>query len=168
MKFLFSLVLLITSFAVNAQTPVLVNTLESDNETYIQFVERTARYVNEWTNNSKVELCGIFTQNGSMYRVILSTNYSQLSCKMVFVTNGDMVTGDSIHSHPEVDNLGRLRVTRQTNEQDGDFTRGRPYVKISNHSFSPMDYAVGNGFLVVEGKLYYQHGKNTQVFVTNL
>lgn len=168
MKFLLPLILTVASFTANAQNPVLVNTLESSNETYPQFIERAARFIDEWTAESNVELCGILTHKDGTYRVILSTNYSQLSCKMSFFTTGDNFTGDTIHSHPKVDNWGRIRVTPETNAQDADFVDGKRYVKISNQSFSLMDYNLGSGFLVVEGKLYYQNGRGTQVLVTEL
>lgn len=167
MKYLLSL-LLIYSFTASANNSVIVNTFESENEVKSEFIERTARFIDTWTADNKVEICGLITERDSTYRVILTTNYSQLSCNMTYVTDGDTFTGDSIHSHPPVDNLGRIRVTRKTHEQDGDFVNGRSYVKISNHSFSLMDYRLGNGYLVVEGKLYYQHGLNTKTFVTNL
>lgn len=165
-------VMIISTFFISsafANDTTIVNTIESSTESYNEFVIKVAKFVNEWTAKNGVEICGAFTQNkNNTYTVILSTNKSQLSCNINYITNNEELTGDYIHSHPKVDNLGRIRVTSATRKKDGDFVENKEYIKISNHSFSPMDYNNGNGYLVVENKLYYQNGPNTQRFITNI
>lgn len=142
-------------------------------ETKERFMARVGTFLAYYTNNTGWEACGMVQEadNGDGWAVRLITNGSQIGCAQIkFDTPGYTNTNESIHSHP---GEGSLRVSLQDQRIRGDVGCGT-YVRVQPYDFSPQDYKVGAGYLVVPAgmfsgpKLLYQNGVGTSQHVDTL
>lgn len=142
-------------------------------ETKERFMSRVGTFLAYYTKNTGWEACGMIQQadNGEGWAVRLITNGSQIGCAQIkFDTPGYTNTDESIHSHPA---QGSLQVSLQDQRIRGDVGCGS-HVRVQPYDFSPQDYKVGAGYLVVPAgmfsgpKLLYQDGVGTSQHVATL
>ena len=124
-----------------------------------QFIIRVGTFLKGWTTDNGVEACGRIAEKDGAYSIILQTNDIQIWCDSNLIYRGWNDTGETIHSHPDTPKNGRLMLTMKTRQAIGISDAFR---KIKRHAFSEGDYAIP-GYLVDNGKLFYQNGKGTEV-----
>lgn len=139
-----------------------------EGETYHDFVMRIGRFMNGWTKSSHAEMCGILSEKEGQYFVILGTIGSQLSCTTNTIVVGSKPTGDTIHSHPALDPLGRIKITDQTRHIEGERVPPMSYMQVNTNIFSKGDYDSGPGFLIAEDMVKYQNGRGTMKVIGKL
>lgn len=121
------------------------------------FMMRVGKFLNAFTHATEHEACGMLMarEDGTGWRVRVSTNRSQLACASIrFDETGMRPTRETIHTHPS-----RTRYIH-ANARD---TRLRGFrcgssVIIAPFDFSDGDYENGPGYLVVDDMVYYQNG----------
>lgn len=152
---------------------VVGNYTSTPAESQDAFVLRVAEALAAWTDKTGTEACGpiVRTPTGAM-QVTLTTEKSQVVCLIsVQPPSGDTLTGNTIHSHPTDGGRHKVRLTHNDINAlqalgRGDFVaslRGLDIREVDAEpdTFSPDDYAAGPGYLVVGGRLLYQHGPDT-------
>ena len=155
MRYIIILLILI-SFNASARIMEFEST---SNETKQDFIIRVGLFLKGWTTDNGVEACGRIAVKDGAYSVILQTSGIQIWCDSNLIYNGWTDTGETIHSHPDTPKNGVLRLTAKTRQAIGISDAFR---KIKRHAFSEGDYAIP-GYLVDNGKLFYQNGKGTEI-----
>lgn len=180
---LFALALIASLFAapvlahgpqeVQVKAHLLGSHVSEPGETKEMFVLRVAAEMQRWTDLTGNEACGVLATDGQRWGVSLTTQQAQVLCFFAreVVPAGMTATGENIHSHPTPDK-GHLRITAETRQvlrdvgdrvllkRVKDANGGRLRVEVEG--FSTDDYAAGPGYLVVNGRLYFQAGRGTQ------
>ena len=128
------------------------------NETKQDFIIRVGLFLKGWTTDNGVEACGRIAVKDGAYSVILQTSGIQIWCDSNLIYNGWTDTGETIHSHPDTPKNGMLRLNQKTRQAVG---TSDPMRRIKRHTFSEGDYTIP-GYLVDNGKLFYQNGKGTE------
>lgn len=150
-------------------------------ESHDAFVRRVAQALKAWTDETGTEACGPIEQaKDGTYSVQLTTEKAQTVClQSTAPVAGMAYTGDNIHSHPSAKNGGyTVRLTGQDLVALEALGRGKLVDDLRRFhirtlhaepdTFSDDDYASGPGYLVVKGRLLYQHGKGTAAVVATL
>lgn len=111
-----------------------------------------------YTDAHNVEVCGVIARdpNGRL-GIILGTTNSPADCGFSHanVPAGFESTGETFHTHPHVDQRGRVKMTLAQRRQFGNF-------QAAAKDFSPQDYRDGPGYVYTSGMLLYQHGEGTR------
>lgn len=158
---------------VQVKAHLLGSHVSAPGETKEAFVLRVAAEMQRWTDRTGNEACGVLTTDGQRWGVSLTTQQAQVLCFFAreVVPAGMTATDENIHSHPTPDK-GHLRITAETRQvlrdvgdrvllkRVKDANGGRLRVEVEG--FSTDDYAAGPGYLVVNGRLYFQAGRGTQ------
>lgn len=125
------------------------------------FMKRLGRVIQDYTDTTGHEVCGMISQKNDQFAVRLSSDGVQLGCSLdkQEVVEGFAKTGVYVHSHPTGQNDSGRRVLR-VNERDRAWSRWRgerpPWDKTLyiTPGFSSDDIRFGNGWLVERGRLY--------------
>lgn len=146
-------------------------------ETKDAFVLRVAAVLDEWSRTEHTEACGPIAQYpDGRYVVALTTEKAQTMCiQSTAPPAGAVLTGDTIHNHPEpTSRSGMVRLgaddavaLRAAKDDMWRCARRRSgcWVNVKPYEFSGADYNGGAGYLVVAGRLLYQHGWRTSAVV---
>jgi hypothetical protein len=157
----------------------VVQTLQSSpGESEQDFVVDVAQYLNTWTAKTGFDACGpIVVNKDKQYEVTLITQRSQLFCYVnIEAPNNFALTGDSIHSNPNVDensfklnHQDKILLSQIYNPSYVKAFEKASHIRVVSCEFSNDDVENGAGYLVACGKLLYQDGKNTShvVYVFN-
>lgn len=143
-------------------------------ESKLDFVIRVAKELQKWTDLTSWEACGPIAKTADGYVIQLTTNKAQTLClRSTSVPEGSVAIGESIHSHPtsETGYVTFNDMDRAAHKAVHDWKfadRSIKTVMVEQHHFSPDDFKEGAGYLVNQGQLLYQHGKGTEVVVTQL
>ena len=155
-----------------------LGTLESrDGENKVDFLKRVGRVLDGYTATTQLEACGVIIERSNKeeategkWVVPMVTQMSHIACAAVITLPHDgIMTGETIHSHPAFEN-GRY----VANQADVKFFQGLHGKRIrrgqrmtlnqkGEPTFSSTDFAGGPGWLVEQGQLLFQNGRNNVV-----
>lgn len=140
------------------------------NEALPSFMKRLGRVMQDYTDLTGHEACGMLSQNSDQFAIRLSSDGVQLGCSLDKheIVEGFEKTGVYVHSHPSGKNDGGRRILR-VNERDRDWFKWRgerpPWHRILyiTPGFSSEDIHFGNGWLVERGRVYsHTKGRRTE------
>jgi hypothetical protein len=148
---------------------VLVDELiQTQTETQKDFLVRVGTELQDWAAKNKTEACGQIAANESgNWSVVIVTENAHAACgePRGALLPGYHFIGKTIHVHPQK----RTYIVNGYDEAMGDtgLALGQK-VPLDPERYSDADFASGPGYLVTNGKLYYQHGKGTEEVVAEL
>lgn len=138
-------------------------------ESLPNFMKRLGRVMQDHTNETGHEVCGMLSQNTERFAIRLSSDGVQLGCSLdkKEVVEGFQTTGLYVHSHPSGKNDGGRRIIK-VNERDRAWAKWRGErlgwhkVMYLTPGFSTEDVRFGNGWLVERGRVYsHTDGRKT-------
>lgn len=138
-------------------------------ESLPDFMKRLGRVIQDHTNETGYEVCGMLSQNSQGFAIRLSSDGVQLGCSLdkKEVVEGFNATGLYVHSHPSGKNDGGRRIIK-VNERDRAWAKWRGErlgwhkVMYLTAGFSSEDLLFGNGWLVERGRVYsHYNGRKT-------
>lgn len=125
------------------------------------FMKRLGRVMQNYTDSTGNEVCGMLSENRDGFAIRLSSDGVQLGCSLDKheVVDGFNPTGLYVHSHPSGKNDGGRRVLHIT-QRDREWSKWRGE-RLGWHKalylsagFSSEDLRFGNGWLVERGRVY--------------
>jgi hypothetical protein len=142
--------------------------VQTQSESFDQFLIRTAEELQDWAAKNKTEACGQLAQNDAgLWSVVIVSENAHAACgePRGALLTGYHFVGKSIHVHPQK----RSYIVNGSDSAMGDtgISIGMT-VPLEPEHYSKADYASGPGYLVTAGKLYYQHGEGTAEKVADL
>lgn len=169
MRFLLFLAFLVPGFALAGGTPspapwpqeLLGDYISEQGETRDAFVLRVSPVLERFTKATGFEACGVLATDGQRFGVRLASIGSVLACELRAseVPAGMSALNVSIHSHPAgVVQLTRAEIRRAAMAGNRALAGGRAQKVMPG--FSNPDFASGPGYLVADGKVYFQMGRD--------
>lgn len=151
-----------------------LGTMQShEGEELVDFLKRVGRVLHDFTSQTKFEACAAIGERDdhpNRYVAPIVTNGSHIACTPdpSFLTDA-RDTEQTIHSHPVGDQKGRFtykvnkvdqQLMRITSGQQRLLHQRHHLINGRNDTFSPQDFAMGAGWLVADGNLLFQDGKD--------
>jgi hypothetical protein len=142
--------------------------IQTQGQSYNDFLLGVGHELQDWAAKNQTEACGQLAQNetGNWSVVIVSEN-AHAACgePQGALLKGYHFVGKTIHVHPQK----RFYIVNNADESMGDTGLSiGSRVQLEPEHFSKADIASGPGYLVTNGKLYYQHGADTETEVADL
>lgn len=134
------------------------------------FMKRLGRVVQDYTDATGHEVCGMLSQKSDQFAIRLSSDGVQLGCSLdkQETVEGFEHTGVYVHSHPSGKNDGGQRILR-VSERDRAWVKWRGErpqwhrILYITPGFSPDDIRFGNGWLIERGRVYsHTKGRRTE------
>lgn len=130
------------------------------------FLLRVGSFLQSYTAKTGYEACGLVgAAEGDKFAVAVTTNESHIGCLATAKVAGFVVDKESIHSHPQILHYRVSQVDYVfLSVQNGNTAHLNQMDNIqAENTFSATDYKTGRGYLVTNGKLLYQYGKQYPV-----
>lgn len=170
--FLMSLVVALSALVAQpAHSQAIVNMemgtyLSEPGESLDEFILRTAPVLDAFTAEKEWEACAAIakTPDGDRYGFVLTSSQGMLGCLVYtnILPDGMEFAGMSVHSHPGTPDVhptymdGVLLAMRGLS---GQVRAGAP--NWGRRGFSKDDYDAGPGYLVANGRVFFQAGRKT-------
>lgn len=124
-----------------------------------QFMLDVSPILERYTQTTRFEACAVigFNTTTQQYGVRVVSNKGSTQCFLqpALVPEDMQAIGLSIHSHPQGNSVFPSNVDV---ELSGGVLRAGKALPLSNEVFSKHDIAVGAGYIVTKGKVFFQTG----------
>lgn len=144
---------------VRLATYLVEEKVSAPNETLHQFMLDVSPILEQYTKTSRFEACAVigFNSDTQQYGVQVVSNKGSTQCFLqgALVPAGMTALNLSVHSHPQ----GRRVFPSNVDiNLSGGVLRWGKALPLSNEVFSKQDIAVGPGYIVTKGKVFFQTG----------